>query len=107
MAGSTSPPEWLRPGAEVRHHTFGTGVVHSVDEYKGLPSVWVDFDFGARKGLALEFAIPHLRTDLRLQRTAPDQAIRCDVCGSRPVVLSAGSQQYCEAHINDYDPTRL
>mgnify|MGYP000055894291 CR=1 FL=1 len=54
------PPAWLAEGVRVLHDTFGPGTVGRVGTYKDVPSVWVDFDDGQTKGLALEFALPHL-----------------------------------------------
>jgi hypothetical protein len=31
-----------------------------VGRYKDVPTVWIDFDDGQTKALALEFALPHL-----------------------------------------------
>lgn len=57
---SVKPPAWMVEGARVLHDTFGSGTVERVAIYQGVPSVWVDFDDGQTKGLALEFALPHL-----------------------------------------------
>ena len=57
---SVEPPSWLVEGARVLHSTFGPGSVGRVGTYKDVPSVWIDFDDGQTKGLALEFALPHL-----------------------------------------------
>ena len=54
------PAPWMVDGARVRHDTFGLGTVGRVWTYKDVPSVWVDFDDGQTKGLALEFALPHM-----------------------------------------------
>ena len=47
-------------GARVLHDTFGSGTVGRVGTYKDVPTVWVDFDDGQTKGLALEFAVTHM-----------------------------------------------
>jgi transcription elongation factor GreA-like protein len=57
---SVSAPDWLREGARVHHTTFGSGTVGRVGEYKEVPSVWIDFDSGDTKALALEFGLAHL-----------------------------------------------
>jgi transcription elongation factor GreA-like protein len=54
------PPAWLVEGARVRHNTFGPGRVGRVATYKDVPTVWIDFDDGQTKGLALEFGLQHL-----------------------------------------------
>lgn len=54
------PPAWLVEGTRVVHTTFGPGVVGRVGHYKDLPSVWVDFDNGDTKALALEIAVEYL-----------------------------------------------
>ena len=57
---SITAPGWLYQGARVCHTTFGNGTVGRVDEYKEVPSVWIDFDSGETKALALEFGLAHL-----------------------------------------------
>jgi hypothetical protein len=57
---SVDPPSWLVEGARVRHSTFGDGIVGQVGAYKDIPSVWIDFDHGETKALALEFGLQHL-----------------------------------------------
>ncbi|TWG93345.1 hypothetical protein L615_006300000180 [Nocardioides sp. J9] len=57
---SVEPPAWMVEGARVLHDTFGSGTVGRVATYKDVPSVWVDFDDGQTKALALEFALPHM-----------------------------------------------
>jgi hypothetical protein len=54
------PPSWMVEGARVHHDTFGSGTVGHVGTYNEVPAVWVDFDSGETKGLALEFAVPHM-----------------------------------------------
>jgi hypothetical protein len=54
------PPPWMVDGARVLHDTFGFGTIGRVGTYKDVPTVWVDFDDGQTKGLALEFALPHM-----------------------------------------------
>jgi len=54
---SVTAPGWLHEGARVRHATFGIGTVGRVGEYKEVPSVWIDFDSGDRKALALELGL--------------------------------------------------
>jgi hypothetical protein len=96
---SITPPEWLRAGAVVNHTTFGTGVVAHVGEYRDVPTVLIDFDYGERKGLALEFGLPHLNLHKRFRRRTPRQVdMRCSVCGAVPVVLNVDGQKFCEAH---------
>ena len=53
-------PAWMVEGVRVLHSSFGSGTVGRVGTYKDVPSVWVDFDDGQTKGLALEFALPHI-----------------------------------------------
>lgn len=55
------PPAWMVVGVRVSHDTFGLGTVGRVGTFSDVPSVWVDFDDGQTKGLALEFALPHMR----------------------------------------------
>ena len=57
---SIAAPAWLVEGARVVHSTFGDGSVGRVGDYKDVPSVWIDFDDGQTKALALEFGLPHL-----------------------------------------------
>lgn len=54
------PPPWLVKDARVLHGTFGAGTVGRVGRYKDVPTVWIDFDDGQTKALALEFGIRHL-----------------------------------------------
>ena len=54
------PPAWMVEGVRVLHDTFGPGTVGRVGAYKDVPTVWVDFDDGQTKGLALEFALQHM-----------------------------------------------
>jgi hypothetical protein len=96
-------------GALITHQAFGTGRVVHVGEYEGDDAVWVDFDRGDRKMLNPEYAGPHVRTRVDGEAATPqDAAIRCDVCGVRPVVVTiaspSGRQQYCEAHMPDHRP---
>lgn len=71
----------------------------SIGEYRDLPSVWIDFDYGERKGLSLEHGLSHLSAHRRWRRRTPRQAdMRCDVCGATPVVLNVDDQKFCEAH---------
>lgn len=92
-------PDWLVEGASVTHGTFGTGTVGRVGDYKGEPTIWVDFDYGERKALSLEHALPHLTTRKRwTRRTAPRPELRCDVCGARPLVVNTHNQKLCESH---------
>ena len=58
---SITAPEWLHAGARVQHTTFGNGTVGRVGEYKQVPSVWIDFDSGDTKALALKFGLAFLR----------------------------------------------
>ena len=53
-------PPWLVEGARVRHGTFGVGVVGRVGRHNDVPTVWIDFDEGQTKALALELGLPHL-----------------------------------------------
>lgn len=57
---SVKPPEWLSAGARVHHATFGPGTVGKVGTYRDVPTVWIDFDNGETKALALEFGLAHL-----------------------------------------------
>jgi hypothetical protein len=57
---SIEPQPWLVEGARVTHGTFGAGTVGRVGHYKDVPTVWIDFDNGETKALALEFGLPHL-----------------------------------------------
>lgn len=92
-------PAWLAPGSKVQHTTFGTGVVALVGDYEGDQAVWIDFDYGERKALSLEFGLPHLRRRARFSRTTPARSdLRCDQCGRRPVVLNVDNRMRCEEH---------
>lgn len=92
-------PDWLVAGQEVVHSTFGTGTVGRVGEYENEPTVWIDFHYGERKALSLQYGLPHLGRLRRWSRkTPPNQALRCDVCGSRPLVLNTHGQMFCEEH---------
>ncbi|WP_185996190.1 hypothetical protein [Nocardioides campestrisoli] len=102
---SISVPDWLHAHAVVDHTTFGSGVVAQVGEYRGVPSVWIDFDYGERKGLALEFGLPHLGPHKRFRRRTPRQKdMQCSVCGAVPVVLNVDGQKFCEAHESEFRP---
>jgi hypothetical protein len=57
---SIQPPHRLVEGARVQHSTFGAGRVGRVGFYKDVPTVWLDFDDGQTKALALEFGLRHL-----------------------------------------------
>jgi hypothetical protein len=61
-------PEWLTEGVRVRHATFGDGTVGRVGTYKDVPTVWIDFDRGETKALALEFGLAHLTPVPRSKR---------------------------------------
>lgn len=99
MTTSGSPPDWLAAGRLVTHAMFGTGTVGYVGVYKGEPTVWVDFDYGERKALSLEFGLPHLSPRRGwTRRTPPRTELRCDVCGRRPLVLNTHGQMLCEDH---------
>ena len=54
------PPPWMVDGARVVHGIFGSGTIGRVGAYKDVPTVWIDFDDGQTKALALEFGLPHL-----------------------------------------------
>jgi hypothetical protein len=54
------PPSWMVEGARVLHSTFGSGTIGRVGPYKDVPTVWIDFDDGQTKALALEFGLEHL-----------------------------------------------
>ena len=95
----SEPPAWLVEGADVVHPTYGTGTVARVGEERRLPTVWVDFDHGERRALAMRYAVELLRRPQPgSPRTKPKGSIRCDECGRRPVVLRVGPHQYCERH---------
>ena len=95
----TAPPAWLVAGADVVHPSFGTGTVARVGEHRRLPVVWVDFDYGERKALAMKYAVDLLfRARPDGPRTRPRPGVRCDRCGARPVVLRVEGHQYCEEH---------
>ena len=72
---SVEPPSWLVAGARVRHSTFGDGTIGRVGTYKDVPSVWIDFDSGETKALALEFGLPHL-TPALVKGTAKRRLLR-------------------------------
>ncbi len=44
------------------------GAVGHVGQYCGVPTVWVDFDDGHTKALALEFGLPHLTLEVAPER---------------------------------------
>ena len=99
MTTEGDDPEWLAVGASVIHGVFGTGTVGRVGEYKGVPTVWVDFDYGERKALSLEYGLPHLSPRKRgVGRTPPCPDLHCDVCGGRPLVLNTAGRRLCEDH---------
>ncbi len=58
---SIAASDWLHEGTRVHHTSFGSGTVGRVAEYKEVPSVWIDFDSGETKALALEFGVAHLK----------------------------------------------
>lgn len=92
-------PAWLVAGADVVHPSYGTGVVHGVGEEHHRPVVWVDFDYGERKELGLDFAVDLLRRpQAGSPRTRPRGDVRCDECGARPVVERQEGHQRCETH---------
>jgi hypothetical protein len=95
--------DWLLEGTAIVHAAFGTGRVAHVGPYKGVQTVWVDFDSGDRRPLDPEYASPHVRLRSGADaETAPDPAITCDVCGGRPVVVTiagtCSTERFCEAH---------
>ena len=95
-------PVWLVAGADVVHPTHGTGTVARVGDEHGVPTVWVDFDHGERRALAMKYAVDLLhRTQPGTPRTRPRPRTRCDECGGRPVVLRTAGHQYCEQHRGD------
>ena len=99
MSEQARVPAWLVAGVGGVHPTHGTGVVVRVGEDHGLPTVWVDFDHGERKALAMKYAVDLLRrTQPGTPSTKPRPAVRCDLCGARPVVVRVEAHQYCEAH---------
>ena len=103
MTSSGETPGWLAEGAVVRHRTFGTGVVSHVGEFRGLHSVWIDFDYGERKGLSVEHGVPHLSPHKRWRRRTPRHAdMMCGICGDTPVVLNLDDQRFCEAHKSQF-----
>lgn len=81
-------PEWLTEGAAVNHSTFGTGIVSSVGEYRGLPSVWIDFDYGERTGLSLGHG---LRISARTGG-GDDELLARRTCGAMSVTPPSGAQ---------------
>jgi hypothetical protein len=82
-------PAWLAAGASVTHGSFGTGIVGHVGDYYGVPTVWIDFDYGERKALSLEHGLPHLEPR---RGCRPRLELRCDICGARPLVLNMHGQ---------------
>lgn len=54
------PPPWMVEGARVLHSTFGLGTIGRVGTYEDVSSVWIDFDDGQTKALALEFGVEQL-----------------------------------------------
>lgn len=105
MTNPDDSTDWLQPGTAIKHGTFGTGTVRRLFDYKGVPSISIDFDYGARKALAVEYATPHLSPLRRFARRTPtDPNVRCGICGKRPVVFVVEDQQFCEAHAHRYRP---
>jgi hypothetical protein len=93
----------MEEGRAIVHSTFGTGTVVHVGEYKGAPGVWIDFDRGDRKLLDPVSASRYVRLrTARDKATRVARAIRCDLCGRRPVIVTIaaqnGTEQFCEAH---------
>jgi hypothetical protein len=85
------------------HSSFGTGVVGHVGVYKGELTVWIDFDYGQRHALSVEYGGPHLSQRRRWSRRTPPQPdLRCEVCGERPLVLNAHGQKLCHAHTSQF-----
>jgi len=103
-AAAPAPSSWLIAGTQVVHRRFGTGAIANVGDYKGVPTVWVDFDTGTRRALDIEWALPHLRPRGPRDATTPANAKeRCDYCGSRPVVVTAAGpgkvvRRCCDTH---------
>jgi len=62
------PPAWMVVGARVDHDAFGSGTIGRVGAYKDVPTVWVDFDDGQTKALALEFGLAHLQPRKDVER---------------------------------------
>jgi len=105
MTTEEAVPAWLAAGASVAHGTFGTGTVGHVGDYDDVPTVWIDFDYGERKALSLEDALPHLRPPKRWTRSTPPRPdLRCDICGARPLVLNTHGQKLCESHKSRFHP---
>ena len=103
MAFEGEVPEWLTAGGLIAHSTFGTGTVGRVGDYKRTPTVWVDFDYGERKALSLEFGLPHLVRRKRWARRTPARPdLRCDVCRQRPLVVNTHGQMLCEDHKTNF-----
>ena len=101
--------DWMRVGAPVTHSKFGTGEVVQVDDYKGVPTVWIAFDRGMVKALDIQYAGPHVRHRLPSEPQTPaDPNEKCDVCGARPVAVSiqgdGGLQRFCLDHKANYRP---
>jgi|SRR6516164_9903527 len=105
-AAALARDNWLVEGAAVVHARLGTGTIAQVGHYKGVPTLWVDFDTGARRTLEIEYELPHLRPRRPQDATTPaDPKERCDYCGGRPVVITVtGSDKVrrcCNTHRAD------
>lgn len=78
--------------------------------YKGVPTIWVEFDRGHLTAFAIEHAPLRTRTsDDPTTPVNPDES--CDVCGERPVVLkiygttaAGGPHRYCDQHLPPRSP---
>ncbi|GAC1523486.1 MAG: hypothetical protein NVS3B1_10080 [Marmoricola sp.] len=64
---TVTAPEWLVEGARVQYSTFARGRVGRVGEYKKVPTVWIDFDSGETKALALEFGLEFLQPETEVE----------------------------------------
>lgn len=70
---TVTAPQWLVEGARVHHSTFGRGAVGRVGDYKKIPTVWIDFDSGETKALALEFGLEFLKPESEVEPDAPSK----------------------------------
>ena len=100
------PGKWLVEGAAVVHSHFGTGTIAHIGDHNGVSALWVDFDTGARRLFAVEFALPHLRLRSPQDVTTPaDPRERCDYCGGRPVTVTVTDsdevRRCCDTHRGD------
>lgn len=71
---------------------FGTGIVGHVGRCKEQSAAWVNFDYGERKALSLDYESRGEASRAVESRTPPRAKLRCDVYIQSPLVLNMHGQ---------------